>query len=79
MESFKIDTINGIAEGMKYKVVEGCRWLSITLIDNSYGICLAVAMIGLICYLGGYKKGAKVVTLSLVVYFTLQAIKSVLV
>lgn len=78
MESFKNDIINGITEGIKTKCVDGVKWLGITIIDNSYNVCLVVAMIGLICYLGGYKKGAKVVTLSLIVYFVLQAIKVVL-
>lgn len=67
-----------LIEGLKDSFIEGTKWLSITLIDSSYTICLGVAMVGLIFYLAGYKKGAKVVTVSIIVFFVLQAIKVVL-
>ncbi|MBU3103019.1 hypothetical protein [Clostridium gasigenes] len=75
METIKNDIVNGITEGLKTKFVEGFKWLSITIIDSSYIICLSVAMVGLLFYLSGYKKGAKVVTISLITFFVLQAIK----
>ncbi|MEG2289898.1 MAG: hypothetical protein RSA29_02520 [Clostridium sp.] len=60
------------------KAIDGLKVLSITIIDSSYVICLTVAMIGLIVYMAGYKKGAKAVTLSLITHFVLQAVKLVI-
>lgn len=90
MQDFKNDIIDGVTKAIdnavntvtdriNAKLLESFKWLCLTIIDNSYNICLSVAMLGLICYLGGYKKGAKVVTLSLVIFFVLQAIKGVIV
>lgn len=79
LSNLKNDMVNGIVDNMKEKFIEGVKWLSINIINSSYIICLSVAMVGLIFYLSGYKKGAKAVTLSLIIFFVLQAIKQVLI
>lgn len=63
-----------ITEGIKGAVVDVSKWVALGIIDNSYIICLGVAMVGLILYLGGWKKGAKLTTVSMVVFFLLQCI-----
>lgn len=70
--------VNGITGGIKTSVIDGVKWLSITIIDSSYTVCLGVAIIGLIAYCAGYKKGAKAVTLSIIIFVVLQAIKVVI-
>ena len=70
---------NEMMDGVKDWFINGAKWLSIQIIDSSHIICLTVAMVGLVFYLAGYKKGAKVVTLSLIIFFVLQAIKLVIV
>lgn len=63
---------------IKDKLIEFGKDLSIILLDSSYNICLSVAIIGLIFYCAGYKKGAKAVTLSIIIFVVLQAIKVVI-
>ena len=70
--------VNGIVGGAKASIAEGIKWLSITIIDSSYTVCLSIAVIGLIFYCAGYKKGAKAVTLSVIIFVVLQAIKVVI-
>ena len=70
---------NEMITGVKDWFISGVKWLSITIIDSSYVICLAVAMVGLFFYIAGYKKGAKAVTLSLIIFVVLQAIKLVII
>lgn len=70
---------NEMITGVKDWFISGVKWLSITIIDSSYVICLTVAMVGLIFYIAGYKKGAKAVTLSLIIFVVLQAIKLVII
>lgn len=70
---------NEMITGVKDWLISGVKWLSITIIDSSYVICLTVAMVGLIFYIAGYKKGAKAVTLSLIIFVVLQAIKLVII
>ena len=60
---------------IKDKIIEGLQALGAVLIDGSYPICLAIAMMGLIFYCAGYKKGAKAVTISIITFIVLQAIK----
>lgn len=78
LTNLKTDIVNGIVDNIKDKIVEGTKWIAITIIDGSYTICLTIAIIGLIFYCAGYKKGAKAVTLSLIIFFVLQAIKVVI-
>ncbi|MBB6715970.1 hypothetical protein [Clostridium gasigenes] len=63
---------------IKEKILEGLQSLGVIILDGSYSICLAVAMVGLIFYMAGYKKGAKAVTLSIIIFVLLQAIKVVI-
>lgn len=63
---------------IKDKLIEWGKDLSIFMLDSSYTICLTVAIVGLICYCAGYKKGAKAVTLSVIIFVVLQAIKVVI-
>lgn len=63
-----------LASSFKEVWVDGAKWLAITIVDNSFWICLTVAMVGLIFYMGGNKKGAKAVTISIIVFVVLQAI-----
>ena len=63
---------------IKNKIIEGLNAAAIFVLDSSYGICLTVAMVGLIMYCAGYKKGAKAVTISLIIFVVLQAIKVVI-
>lgn len=50
------------------------NWIVSFLIKNSYPLCLTAFVIAIILYIGGYKKSGKYASLSLVVYFILQAI-----
>ena len=63
---------------IKNKIIEGLNAAAIFILDSSYGICLTVAMVGIILYCAGYKKGAKAVTLSIIIFVVLQALKVVL-
>ena len=78
ISNMKNDIVTGVIDGVKNSIVSSVKWLSLVIIDSSYTICLTVAIVGLIFYIAGYKKAAKAVTLSLIVFFVLQAIKAVI-
>lgn len=69
---------NAITTAIKESLVNVSKWIVLGVIDNSLWICLGFAMGGLVLYIGGWKKGAKVTTISLVVFVLLQAIGSVI-
>ncbi|MBS5937733.1 hypothetical protein [Clostridium sp.] len=48
------------------------------LVSSSYIICLTVAMISIILYICGCKKAGKYVSISIVAYILLQAVKGAL-
>ena len=48
------------------------------LVSSSYIICLTVAMISIILYICGCKKSGKYVSISIVTYILLQALKGAL-
>ncbi|MBB6623856.1 hypothetical protein H7E67_10495 [Clostridium gasigenes] len=78
LENFKNDIVGGIVDNIKDKMLDGVKWISLAVIESSYAICLTIAMVGLIFYCAGYKKGAKAVTLSIIIFVVLQAIKVVI-
>ncbi|WP_111930531.1 hypothetical protein [Clostridium tertium] len=49
------------------------------LVSSSYIICLIVAMIAIILYILGCKKAGKYVSVSIVTYILLQALKGALI
>lgn len=49
------------------------------VVNSSYIICLSVAMLSIIFYICGCKKSGKYISVSIVVYILLQALKGVLV
>lgn len=59
-------------------IINELKDIAITLIDNSYILCLGVAMVSILLYLAGLKKAGKYVTISLVTYTLLQACKGLL-
>lgn len=48
------------------------------LVSSSYIICLSVAMIAIILYVCGCKKAGRYVSISIVTYILLQALKGAL-
>lgn len=55
--------VNGLggalANAFEQAIIGVAKWAALGIIDNSYWICLSVAGIGFVLYLGGWKKGAK--------------------
>lgn len=51
------------------------KYVGMGIINSSYWICLTACLIALIMYISGQKKAGKVVSISFIVYFCLQAIK----
>ena len=45
------------------------------IVNSSYIICLTVAMISILLYVCGQKKAGKYVSISIVIYVLLQALK----
>ncbi|MGG7142503.1 hypothetical protein ACQPVP_03455 [Clostridium nigeriense] len=79
IEGLKTSIVTGILEGIKNGLINFVKWIGIGIINNSYWICLLVCIVSLILYIGGLRKSGKYVTLSIVIYFFLQAIKGVLI
>lgn len=73
-KEFVVGNSKELVVNFKDVCVDGVKWLAITIVNNSFWICLTVAMVGLIFYMGGNKKGAKVVTISIIVFVVLKAI-----
>jgi hypothetical protein len=63
---------------IKEYFINGLKDITISFIDNSYIICLGVAMVSILLYLAGLKKAGKYVTISLVTYILLQACKGLI-
>lgn len=63
---------NAITTAIKESVINVSKWIVLGIVDNSLWICLGFAMGGLVLYIGGYKKGAKVTTISFIVFVLLQ-------
>lgn len=61
-------------DGIKEAILGLLEWIALGIIDNSYWICLIIAMISLLLYIGGIKKSGKWVTGSAIIYFILQAL-----
>lgn len=70
-----------ISEGFKQALIDLFKsfggWLFRTISGASYWICLVVAVISLLAYIVGFKKAAKFIPLSFLVYFILESIKAV--
>lgn len=79
IEGLKTSIVTGIIEGIKNSLINLLKWIGIGIINNSYWICLFVCIVSLILYIGGQRKAGKYVSLSVVIYFLLQAIKGVIV
>lgn len=79
IEGLKTSIVTGILEGIKNSLLNFFKWVGIGIINNSYWVCLFVCIVALILYIGGQRKAGKYVTLSVVIYFFLQAIKGVLI
>lgn len=79
IEGLKESIVTGIIEAIKNSLINLLKWIGIGIINNSYWVCLFVCVIALILYIGGQRKAGKYVSLSVVIYFLLQAIKGVIV
>lgn len=51
--------------------------LALGIIDNSYWLCLATCLLAIILYVSGQRKAGKYISISIVVYVLLQALKGV--
>lgn len=71
--------INAIVEGLKQSVSNFLKWIGLGIINSSYWICLTACLLALILYIAGQKKAGKYVSISVVIYVVLQAIKGVLI
>ena len=60
------------------KIGDFFSWLVLLIINNSYYLCLFISMGALILYIAGVKKSGKFVISSLIVYYFLQCVGSVL-
>ncbi|GAA0825165.1 hypothetical protein ABHA37_17425 [Clostridium tertium] len=78
-EGLKTSIVTGILEGIKNGLLNFFKWIGVGIINNSYWVCLFVCIAALILYIGGQRKAGKYVTLSVILYFILQAIKGVLI
>lgn len=71
-----------ITESIKQALIEFLKWIGkgllYGLVDYGYYIFLFVAIAALILYIGGMKKSAKYVSLSIIIYFFLECIKGVI-
>lgn len=64
---------------MKQLLIETLKAVFEGVVSSSYIICLCVAMMAVIMYILGCKKAGKYVSISLVVYILLQALKGTLI
>lgn len=78
IEGLKTSIVTGILDGIKNSLINLFKWIGVGIINNSYWVCLFVCITSLIFYIGGQRKAAKYVTLSVVIYIFLQSIKGVL-
>ena len=53
-------------------------WIAKGIIDNSYEVCLTIAIISLMLYICGKGKAGKYVTISMGVYFILQSLRGLI-
>lgn len=65
-----------MVESIKIGIMDFLKLMVTGVISNSFWICLIVAMISLILYVGGIKKAGKYCTASLVIYVVLEALGS---
>ncbi|NFH80313.1 hypothetical protein FDA09_10380 [Clostridium botulinum] len=75
LENIKQSVSEAIQESFSSMFYNLFNWLARGVIDNSYEICLTVAIISLIIYIAGKRKAGKYVTISLAVYFILQSLR----
>lgn len=67
-----------MVEWLKGNILELLKWILLGIINNSYYICLLVAMIALLLYICNFKNSLKYVSASTVLFIILQAIKQVI-
>lgn len=78
LESLKNTIISAMEEGIKTAIIGTGRWALNGIIEASYPICLTIAIIAVILYIGGFKKAGKYASVSFIIYFLLQSIKCVM-
>lgn len=70
--------VNGISDKIKEAIAGFFKGICLSVIEGSYWICLAVCIAALILYIAGQRKAGKYVSISFIIYFVLQSIKSVI-
>lgn len=76
IENIKEQISEAISESFSSMITNFFKWIAIGIIDNSYMICLIICLLALLLYVAGQRKAGKYVSISFVVYFTLQALRS---
>ena len=76
IEDIKIQITEAISESFHSMAINSLKWIANGVIDNSYIICLITCLLALLLYVAGQKKAGKYVSISFIVYFTLQALRS---
>lgn len=64
-----------IQESFHSMITNSLKWIARGVIDNSYMICLIICLLALLLYIAGQRKAGKYVSISFIIYFTLQALK----
>lgn len=66
---------NAIQDALKNSIGSLFKWAANGIINYSYIVCLLVCLIAILLYVSGQRKAGKYVSISFVVYFTLQALR----
>lgn len=74
LDKMKDAVCQGMSEFFANAFHNFINWIVNFFIKNSYPLCLTAFIIAIILYIGGNKKSGKYASISLVVYFILQAI-----
>lgn len=78
LETIKQSVAEAIQESFSIMINNLLNWIARGIIDNSYEICLIVAIISLILYIAGKRKAGKYVTISFALYFILQSLRGLI-
>lgn len=70
--------LNAISNGMKKGMIGIGKWLFNGVLYASYPVCLTISIISVILYIGGFKNSGKYASISIIIYFLLQALASVM-
>ena len=67
-----------MADKIQSILIELIKKISISIINNSYYICLVICFLALILYIAGIKKAGKYVSVTFIIYFVLQSLRALL-